>query len=56
MFPECSFMWFGDSGQGDIDVGLEIIANHPDVGFFFPFFFFFFAKEKKKAAVNTVCA
>jgi hypothetical protein len=26
-FPECAFMWFGDSGQGDVEVGARMMAD-----------------------------
>eukprot|EP00053_Salpingoeca_punica_P011806 m.105204 g.105204 ORF g.105204 m.105204 type:complete len:476 (+) comp15786_c0_seq2:208-1635(+) len=26
-FPECAFMWFGDSGQGDVEVGIQMMAD-----------------------------
>lgn len=27
LFPECKFIWFGDSGQGDIQTGLDMVKT-----------------------------
>eukprot|EP00053_Salpingoeca_punica_P019827 m.203078 g.203078 ORF g.203078 m.203078 type:complete len:1051 (+) comp17732_c0_seq2:2266-5418(+) len=30
VFPECQFIWFGDSGQGDILVGQKLLQDDPE--------------------------
>merc|ERR1711907_280537 len=31
MYPECKFVWFGDSGQGDIATAKRMMETGPDV-------------------------
>jgi hypothetical protein len=32
LFPECRFLWFGDSGQGDIQTALDMMNGHAPPG------------------------
>jgi hypothetical protein len=32
VFPECSFIWFGDSGQSDVDVGVQLMKRKNVLG------------------------
>lgn len=34
MFPECVFLWFGDSGQSDIEVGIQLMQRPRVLGAF----------------------